>query len=304
MLLLLWNNRYIVTGQINNLRWYDPIITAPRILVATTGGFDIICPFFARCNSCYKSLNINCNCIDFYDNKILIGTTSSGLLSIDWDIISNYGVCSAAPVQESVSVVDGITGTDVLYLCTQSDKLGIITDVGFEYLNSLDTFVLVPSSNYSCGFITSGQNLNSRTYVCEDDKLNIYNGNLPNVWSGWPYTLSGFGLNNLTHIWVEEHSCYDIVFLGGEQGTGIIKIPQEVYDYEYRNMTDGLVGSTKVKSMCTEYGADINYGHYFVLTEDKLNYMNMQSDGYPTPSGCYGNDELAQFIEFARPGHK
>ena len=79
----------------------------------------------------------------------------------------------------------------------------------------------------------------------------------------------------------------------------------DVEDYEFRDMTDGLTGSINIKSIATEALADINYGHYFALSDDGINVMNLQSDGYPTPSGCYLLSESGVAdIEFMRPGRK
>ena len=306
MLLLFWRQDYIHSGLAKTGRWLHRPDYSPRYLIGTDGGIDIVSGYSDICNTCYTFLNTEANAIDFYNNRIIIGTSTSGLLYIPWNNIKDLPVCGNQEYTSSVYEFNPLNSNYVKALATQDYSLGVVTVSGFEYWNdTLGDFILVPTSSGNDAFITSSGGLGPRTYFCEGNLLEIYNGELPTTWTGWSFTCNTLNIGNLNDIWVQEFLDYDIVFLAGTLVTVVQKYPLNLNDYESRDFSNTISGSKNIYSITIEAGTDIDYGHYFTLSSDGINIITMQSDGYPLASGTVfiPISNISDF-EFSRPYNK
>lgn len=277
MLLLFWKQEDLKSGYARATRWYHPNNSAPRLLVATTSGFDVYCPYFENCCSCFGYRGIESTAIDIYDDKLIIGTIGSGIYCVPWGDLESLGLCNSLSYEGSYYSFGQLAGNNVSHLATQSNYLGVITNSGFEYWsNTVSGFILYPTTNGKSAFITSDESsFNSKIYFAEGSNLKVSNNPWNHTCSGWSYTYSGLGIGTLKGVWVEE-TAYNNIFVVGTGGTVYIQERDMNKSTNIYDFTSVISGSTNLISVTAEADAQLNNGHYFTLSADGVNIINLQ----------------------------
>ena len=271
MLLLFWNQTLTI-GTPSNIRWYHSSGYPPRCVVGAERGFSVINPYYSsdlELECVYALLNKKCTSTDVYDNNIVVGTATDGLLKTDWDYIKNITCNPDSPVDISLEVdsfttFSGLLSDEIIALEANGDYLAVLTSTGLCLGKSGNEFYIsyLTSSGADC-FVKN----NGCTYLAEGNRILVKEN--PEDFYSWDneYNLP----YNINDLWVSSNESKDTLFVATENGAYIIK-DNNIYDF-----TPVISGSKDILSIAVDYDAHYNWGHFFTISSDTLNIINLKN---------------------------
>jgi hypothetical protein len=287
MLLLFWRSLGLMCGNPNDIRWYHDPSYVPRCFVTGEYGLSVINPFMNyTAKECgYVLLDSNCTSVEFFNDNLILGTTTSGLYQLNWSLIKNNCNSVENPYDFSNSMelfttFSGLLAQEIKTMASSDTKLAVVTPSGLSIgtLGSVNWVNYLTTSGAAAAF---GENI----YFAEGNTLNV-SSNFPT----WNATYEfNYAINEL---WCTTQDGVDTLFMATESGV-VVKENEEFY---YFNTTSGI------KRARPEVGTTMNQGHVFAMISGTLNVYNMRNKVLESEYNYATEDFL--FIDNKRIGQK
>lgn len=287
MLLLFWKSLGLTCGNPNDIRWYHDTAFIPLCFVPGEYGLSIINPFmdYASKECGYSLLNSNCTSVEFFNNNLILGTTTSGLYQLSWDVIKNHQCDVSNPYNfsdfmELFTTYSGLPSQEIKNLASSSIKLAVVTPSGL----SIATEGEINWVNY----LTS-----SGVAAALGENIYFAEGNLLKVTNDFPSWNEIYEFNYaINELWVTTKDGVDTLFMATESGV-VVKERDKFY---YFYTTSGI------KRARPEIDTTMNQGHIFAMTSGTLNIYNMRNKTLESEHYYFVEDFL--LIDNKRIGHK
>lgn len=271
MLLFFWRGKSeSILGSIYSLTWHHTPDYRPLVMCGCQNGATIINPFLYDpiiIPECARVLTGEpCYGLDVYNNQLLLGTMSSGVLQITWQTVKDVGCSLGNPIDlfryavQSYNTASGILSDSIMGLDSYGDNLVIMTASGLSYFSNPSA----PPINYAT---TSG----GPTYVTEDGCIYVCDGsnlkvkNCPildfSSWdSEWSFTddLVGLAVNRNTVFTATSSGVYVIT------QSGVLDLSP-------------TVAGELISDLSVEFDSKEDWGHLFISASGSVDIINLKT---------------------------